>query len=77
MTLVEDLQKQQQEVDRRLSKALDDAGRSVLGMPGSVDTLKAWLAGAGLCLVLRTPGRDGASRFVTPNEVRARESDHG
>ncbi|MCK1536841.1 MULTISPECIES: hypothetical protein [unclassified Bradyrhizobium] len=75
MALVEDLQKQQHEVDRRLAKALDDAGRSALGMPGSVETLKAWLARAGLCLVLRTPEGDAGSRFVTPNEMR--ESDHG
>lgn len=58
MTLVEDLRKQQQEVDRRLAMALDDAGRSALGMPGSVQTLKEWLARAGLCLVLRLPESD-------------------
>ncbi|MBR0687311.1 hypothetical protein JQ594_15375 [Bradyrhizobium manausense] len=54
MPLVEDLQKQQQEVDRRMSKALEDAGRSALGMPTSVDTMKAWLNAHGLCLALRT-----------------------
>jgi hypothetical protein len=76
MALVEDLQKQQQEVDRRLAKALDDAGRSALGMPGSVDTLKAWLARAGLCLVLRTPEGGASLRFMTANEMRAGEGHH-
>jgi hypothetical protein len=42
-----------QEIDRRLSDAFRTAGRSALGMPSSVDTLKAMLAPAGLALVLR------------------------
>lgn len=40
------------EVNNRLFLALQDAGRSALGMPSSVDTLKAMLARAGLALVL-------------------------
>jgi hypothetical protein len=40
------------EIDRRLHEALYDAGRSALGMPGTVDTFKAMLAQAGLALVL-------------------------
>lgn len=56
-----DLRKQQQEVERRLAKALDDIGRSALGMPTAPETLKAWLAQAGLCLVLR-PRETGQER---------------
>ncbi|MES5483611.1 hypothetical protein QMZ05_12705 [Bradyrhizobium sp. INPA03-11B] len=56
MSLIDHLQKQQQEVDRRLHKALDDAGRSALGMPTSVETFKAWLTQAGLCLVPKSRG---------------------
>lgn len=40
------------EIDGRLHYALIDARRSALGMPSSVDTLKAMLARAGLALVL-------------------------
>jgi hypothetical protein len=40
------------EIDRRLHEALYDAGRSALGMPGTVDTFKAMLAQVGLVLVL-------------------------
>lgn len=40
------------EIDRRLSDALYEAGRSALGMPSSLDTVKAMLAKAGLALVL-------------------------
>jgi hypothetical protein len=40
------------EIDNRLHVALIDAGRSALGMPSSVDTVKAMLARAGLALVL-------------------------
>ncbi len=43
---------EQQEVDRRLAAALHEAGRSPLGMPGTVDTLKGMLAKAGLVVVL-------------------------
>ncbi len=39
-------------VDDRLFKALAAAGRSPLGMPGTVDTMKQWLAQAGLKVVL-------------------------
>jgi hypothetical protein len=46
------------EVDRRLEDALLTAGRSALGMPGTVDTFNAWLAEAGLALVL-VPARRG------------------
>ncbi len=56
MALIEDLQKQQQEVDRRLQKALDDACRSALGMPSSIETFKSWLSQAGLCLVTKSNG---------------------
>jgi len=38
-------------VDRRLLDALTRANRSALGMPGSVDTFKQWLADAKLALV--------------------------
>lgn len=40
------------EIDGRLFLALQDAGHSALGMPSSVDTVKAMLARAGLALVL-------------------------
>lgn len=40
------------EVDSRLFLALQDASRSALGMPSSVDTIKAMLTRAGLALVL-------------------------
>lgn len=40
------------EIDHRLLSALQDAGHSALGMPSSVDTIKAMLARAGLALVL-------------------------
>ena len=40
------------EIDRRLFDALLEAGRSALGMPSSVDTLRAMLKKAGLALVL-------------------------
>jgi hypothetical protein len=40
------------EIDSRLFLALQDAGHSALGMPSSVDTVKAMLARAGLALVL-------------------------
>jgi len=53
MSLVEDLQKQQQEVDRRLAKALEDVGRSALGMPSAADTFRAMLDRAGLALMLK------------------------
>ncbi|WP_176731404.1 hypothetical protein [Bradyrhizobium elkanii] len=56
MGLVEDLREQQEEVDLRLAKALRDAGRSPLGMPSSLDTFKAWLSQAGLCLVTKSNG---------------------
>ncbi len=44
--------KAQLDIDVRLTSALYDAGRSALGMPGTVDTFKAMLAQAGLVLVL-------------------------
>lgn len=40
------------EIDARLLAALSDAGRSALGMPGTVDTFKAMLERAGLAVVL-------------------------
>lgn len=40
------------ELDNRLRLALVEAGNSALGMPSSVDTVKAMLARAGLALVL-------------------------
>jgi hypothetical protein len=46
------------EVERRLHEALLTAGRSALGMPGTADTFNAWLAEAGLALVL-VPARRG------------------
>jgi hypothetical protein len=46
------------EINVRVANALHDAGRSALGMPSSVDTLKAMLAKVGLALVLAPmPGR--------------------
>jgi hypothetical protein len=47
------------DVDLRLAEALRDAGRSALGMPASVDTLRAMLDRAGLALVLSQPGQGG------------------
>ena len=41
------------EINRRLTTALIEAGRSPLGMPGTVDTFKAMLDKAGLALVLK------------------------
>jgi len=41
------------EIDRRLFEALQAAGRSPLGMPCSVDTLKVLLERYGLALVLK------------------------
>ena len=55
-SLLDDLKQRQQEVDRRLEKALFDATRSALGMPTSPETFKAWLSQAGLCLVTKTSG---------------------
>lgn len=40
------------EIDRRLFDALQRAGRSALGFPGTVDTFKGMLADAGLAVVL-------------------------
>lgn len=40
------------ELEKRLSAALHDAGRSALGLPGTVDTFKDMLRRAGLSLVL-------------------------
>ncbi len=40
------------EIDRRLTGALIEASRGPLGMPATVDTLKAMLTKAGLGLVL-------------------------
>lgn len=40
-------------VDMRLADALRAAGSSALGMPGTVDTFRAWLDRAGLALVLK------------------------
>jgi len=53
-----DLERERQaDIDRRLSAALHEAGRSALGMPGTVDTFTEWLKRHGLALVL-----DGARR---------------
>jgi hypothetical protein len=40
------------EIDRRLTVALYQVGRSALGMPATADTFKAMLAQAGLVLTL-------------------------
>ena len=42
----------EEEINRRLFTALADAGRSPLGLPGTVDTFKDMLTRAGLALVL-------------------------
>jgi hypothetical protein len=39
------------DIDRRLARALAEARSSTLGMPSSVETLKAMLQRAGLALV--------------------------